>query len=76
VKFTAHISLLEYLYRKVCKWMETCQRGERGAEVVCLGHKSPVMCQLKGQISVSGKNQRISIIAVVSEISTKSNYCA
>jgi len=38
MKFTAHVSLLEYLHREVCKWMETCQRGETGAEVVCLGH--------------------------------------
>lgn len=37
--------------------MQTCQRGEIGTEVVCLGHKSSVMCQLKEQISVSGKTK-------------------
>jgi hypothetical protein len=57
VKFTAHISLLEYMYREVCKWMQTCQRGERGAEVVWLGHKSTVTCHLKERISVSGKTK-------------------
>jgi hypothetical protein len=35
--------------------MQTCQRGETGTEVVCLGHKSNVTSQLKEQISVSGK---------------------
>lgn len=48
--------------------METCQRGETGAEVVCLGHKSSVMCQLKEQISVSGKTKELVLLQLYQKL--------